>query len=330
LVNLYGPTEAAIDSVYWACKRGAETIPIGNPVSNMRAYILDSRLQPVPIGIVGELYLAGKGLARGYVRRPDLTAEKFIPDPLSAQPDGRLYKTGDLARYLEDGSIEYIRRVDHQVKLRGFRIELGEIEAVLAAHVQVHEAVVVVREETSGEQRLIAYLTRETDGAIVTSELRAYLREKLPEYMVPSQYVLLEALPLTSNGKINRRALPAPPPIATALEASYIAPRTEVEKTITAIWQDVLQLESVGVSDNFFDLGGHSLFMVKVLSRLRETVNEDLTITDLFRYPSVGTLASYLTEQKNKDSLFDQVRDRARKRKEAMNRRRQFEKARSR
>jgi amino acid adenylation domain-containing protein len=303
LVNLYGPTEATIDSTYWICERGTTTepVPIGLPVANMRAYILDSSLQPVPIGVAGELYLSGEGLGRGYLHRPELTGESFIPNRFSSEPGQRLYRTGDLARYLADGNIEYVRRVDYQLKLRGSRIELGEIAAVINAYPQVREAVVVAREAKSGDQRLVAYAVAEPESVVTASELRAYLRDKLPEYMVPSHYVLLEALPLTPNGKIDRRALPEPDRLTPELGAAYSAPRTEVEETIGAIWQEVLQLEKVGVFDNFFDLGGHSLLAMQVIARIRETFKVNMPLRYFFERPTVAGLAEFLQDASSEE-----------------------------
>jgi amino acid adenylation domain-containing protein len=321
--NLYGPTETTIWSTMCRVEDTSRAVHIGRPIANTQVFILDDHLRMVPPGVAGELYIGGDGLARGYLNRPELSAERFIPDPFSRRPGARLYKTGDLARYLTGGNIEVIGRLDHQVKLRGFRIELGEIEAVLNAHPQVREAVVIAREDRPGDQRLAAYLVGELAAAVITSELRTYLREKLPEYMVPSSYVLLEALPLTPNGKVDRRALPEPERLSPEVQASYVAPRTEVEKTIVAIWQEALALDQVGTSDNFFDLGGHSLLLVRVHSKIREVLKKDLTIIDLFRYPTISSLAKYLSENQSETSSFNEVQGRARRQKEAMNQRRQ-------
>jgi amino acid adenylation domain-containing protein len=321
--NLYGPTETTIWSTLCQVQNTGGTVHIGRPIANTQTFILDQHLRLVPAGVAGELYIGGDGLARGYLHQPGLTAERFIPDPFSSRPGARLYKTGDLARYLAAGNIEVIGRTDHQVKLRGFRIELGEIEAVLNAHPQVREAVVIAREDRPGDQRLAAYLVGELAAAVITSELRTYLREKLPEYMVPSSYVLLEALPLTPNGKVDRSALPEPERLSPEVQASYVAPRTEVEKTIVAIWQEALALDQVGTSDNFFDLGGHSLLLVRVHSKIREVLKKDLTIIDLFRYPTISSLAKYLSENQSETSSFNEVQGRARRQKEAMSQRRQ-------
>jgi acyl carrier protein len=257
----------------------------------MQAYVLDARLAPVPVGVAGELCIGGVGLARGYLGRPGLTAERFVPNPFAATPGERLYRTGDLARYLPDGNLEFLGRIDHQVKVRGYRIELGEIEATLTAHPAVREAVVVAREEGAGEKRLVAYVVGEASGA----ELRAFVRSKLPEYMVPSAFVALAALPLTANGKIDRRALPAPEG-RPEQERAYVAPRTPVEEVLAGIWAEVLRLDRVGVQDNFFDLGGHSLLATQVVSRLREAFSVELPLRALFETPTIMDLAEAIIE----------------------------------
>lgn len=325
LFNHYGPSETHVVTAHTLT--GSPDLwpklpPIGRPISNSSTYIVDQTLRPVPIGVSGELCLGGAGLARGYLNRPDLTAARFLPNPFGQKPGARIYMTGDLARYRENGSIEFFGRIDDQVKIRGFRIEPGEVEAMLAAHPGVREAVVVARKDKSGDVRLVAYLVAKTAGDLGVSELRAHLRRLLPEFMVPSSYVLLDALPLTPSGKLDRRALPEPDGLTRQTEAVYIAPRTEVEKTIVAIWQELLQLEQVGTSDNFFDLGGHSLLLVRVHSKITEALQKELSMTDLFRYPTIDSLARYLSEGQSETPVFPQVQDRARKQKEA-NRRRQ-------
>jgi len=252
LYNLYGPTEACIDALSWKCRRddAHATVPIGRPIANTRVYVLDAHRQPVPVGVAGELYIGGDGLARGYWNRPELTAERFVPDPFSAHPGARLYRTGDRVRYLPDGNLEFLGRLDTQVKLRGFRIELGEIEAVLARQPQVREAVVLLREDTPGDPRLVAYVVPQGEP-LVAADLRAALKQQLPDYMVPAAFVPLPALPLTPNGKIDRKALPAPDAAAYANRA-YEAPVGEVETTLAQIWADVLTLERVGRHDNIW------------------------------------------------------------------------------
>ena len=297
IINGYGPTESTTFTCCYPIPRelpeGVVSIPIGRPIGNTQTYIVDEGLRPVPLGVVGELYIAGDGLARGYLNRPDLTAAKFVPDPFAAEPGGRLYRTGDLVRYLADGNIEFLGRKDHQVKLRGFRIELGEIESVLERHPRVKDAVVIVREDHPGDKRLVAYLTA-PDGEVDTAELRHHLKGKLPDYMVPAAFVFLGSLPLNPSGKVDRRALPAPEARSETAEA-LVPPRNELEKEIASIWRDVLHLEEVGVHDNFFDVGGHSLSLLQVHGRLRQTWPErDLPIVALFQHPTVAALAAHL------------------------------------
>jgi amino acid adenylation domain-containing protein/non-ribosomal peptide synthase protein (TIGR01720 family) len=289
LHNLYGPTEAAIDVSAWECREdGQASVPIGKPIANTALHVLDGKLEPVPVGVLGELHIGGVGLARGYLRRPSLTAERFVPDPFSPDPGARLYCTGDLARWRRDGVLEYVGRFDHQVKLRGFRVELGEVEAALAKHDAVREVVVVAREEKPGDKRLIAYYVPERDAA--ASELRTFLKERLPEYMVPALFVALERLPLSPNGKVDRKALPAPDPSRPARSA-YLAPRTPAEETLAAIWADVLGLDRVSVQDNFFELGGDSISSIQVVSRARQRRLE-VTPKQLFEHQTVEALAA--------------------------------------
>lgn len=293
LYNLYGPTEATIDAICGVCSSNREgaVVPIGRPIANTQVYLLDSYLSPVPIGIPGELYIGGEGLARGYLSRPDQTAEKFIPNPFSEQPGARLYRTGDLARYLPDGNIEFLGRTDHQVKIRGFRIELGEIESVLSQHPLVREVVLQAREDDVGDKRLVAYVVLSEEQACSANELRSFLKQKLPEYMIPSAFVFLDTLPLTPNGKVDRKALPVPDSSRAGLEESYVPPRTVVEEIIAGIWGEVLKVEKVGIHDNFFELGGHSLLATQVMSRLREALQVDLPLRTLFEVPTVAELA---------------------------------------
>jgi acyl carrier protein len=262
---------------------------IGRPIANTEIYILDSHLQPVPIGVTGELYIGGAGLARGYRNRPKLTAEKFIPNPFNHQREGRLYKTGDLARYLPNGDIEYLGRIDNQVKIRGFRIELGEIEAVLNTHPQIQQAVVIATEDIPGNQRLVAYLVSE-DESISTNQLRKFLFPKLPEYMVPYAFITIDTLPLTSNGKVDRKALPAPDG-EISREQEYVAPRTEIELQLAQIWSSVINITPVGVKDNFFELGGHSLLAVRLMSQIQQQFQSNLPLATLFQSPTIEQLA---------------------------------------
>ncbi|MBZ5536433.1 MAG: amino acid adenylation domain-containing protein [Acidobacteriia bacterium] len=293
LWNLYGPTETTIWSTAARVTASDEKISIGRPIANTEIYILDSNLQPVPVGVAGELHIGGDGLARGYLNRDELTAERFINHPFNSAPRARLYKTGDLARYRADGNIEHLGRLDFQVKLRGFRIELGEIESLLRQQSAVREAVVVVREDTPGDQRLVAYLLAQPGQTPDFAELRQYLRTSLPDYMVPSFFVLLDTLPLTPNGKIDRRALPVPEG-KRLVEISFVAPRTPLEESVASVWQELLGIDRVGIHDDFFDLGGHSLTAIQVKSRLLERMHVDLPLRSLFESPTVASLAEQI------------------------------------
>jgi acyl carrier protein len=266
-------------------------VPIGHPIANIQIFLLDVSSNPVPIGVPGELYIAGAGLARGYLHRADLTAEKFLPNPFSNEPGARMYRTGDLARWLPDGNLEYLGRIDHQVKLRGFRIELGEIEAALAALPEVGEVVVLAREDAPGDKRLVAYLVMNAGHSLPeTAELRNRLARSLPEYMLPAHFVFLESLPLNPNGKVDRKALPAPD--ITRSEKGYVAPRTPTEQTLAQIWAEVLHLERVGIHDNFFELGGHSLLVTQLISKMRTVFHIDLPLRSLFDATCIEAVAS--------------------------------------
>jgi amino acid adenylation domain-containing protein len=294
LINGYGPTESTTFTCCYAMDASSEFgsgVPIGRPISNTQVYLLDDHLNPAPVGVVGEIYIGGDGLARGYFRQPELTAERFIPHPFSAEAGERLYRSGDLARYLADGRIEFVGRGDEQVKVRGYRIELGEVEAALAQHPGVRAVAVTAREGVGGEKRLVAYVVSERADVPRIGELRGYLQEHLPGYMVPSDFVRLDALPLTPHGKVDRRALPAPKQTRPELASAFIAPRTPVEEVLAEIWAEVLSLDAVGIDDNFFDLGGHSLLATKVVSRVREAFQVDLPLRHLFESPTVATLA---------------------------------------
>jgi amino acid adenylation domain-containing protein len=327
LHNLYGPTEAAVDVTHWQCQPDGDPrriVPIGRPLANTQLYILDTNGQPVPIGVAGELHIGGVQVARGYLNRPELTGERFIPDPFGSDPAVRLYKTGDLTRYRPDGNIEFLGRFDFQVKVRGFRIELGEIEAVLSQHPAVREAVVLAREDIPGDKRLVAYVVPAAASETQSGALRDLLRSKLPDHMVPAAFVQLEALPLLPNGKVDRRSLPAPEWERQSAEA-YVPPSNELEKAIAEIWQDLLQLDQVGVDDSFFDLGGHSLLIAQAHRRLSGLTDRQLSITDMFRYPTVRALSQYLghgPDDRDQTSV-QQTMDRAQARREAMMRRRQ-------
>lgn len=322
LWNMYGPTETTIWSAVHPVDSADRAIPVGRPIANTRIYIVDRYGQPVPIGIAGELLIGGDGLARGYLGRLDLTAEKFIPDPFSGDSEARLYRTGDLARYLPDGNIELLGRIDHQVKVRGYRIELGEIESVLADHPAVREVVVVVREDVPGDKRLVGYIVSAQNPNPTTTELRTFLQQKLPEYMVPGAFVFMDTLPLTPNRKVDRRALPPPDTMRPELESAFVAPETGVEKVVAEIWAGALGLKRIGIHDNFFDLGGHSLLLAKVHGQLQTALRRDVPMIELFRYPTISTLAKYLSDTPEQQ-LSSETSDRAEKQRSAIyNRRR--------
>jgi amino acid adenylation domain-containing protein len=308
VLNLYGPSEDTTYSTWTVVERGGGTVTIGRPVENTRVYILNERMALAPVGVAGELYLAGAGLARGYLNRPALTAERFVPDPFSPEPGGRLYRTGDLARWTASGELEYLGRIDHQVKIRGFRIELGEIEAALVQHEAVREAVVTAGGRARGEPQLVAYIVpRGARHASQPKELREHLRARLPEYMVPSVFVLLDALPLTPNGKVDRKALPAPEGADAAPSSAYVAPRTAAEEVLAEIWAGVLGLERVGTGDNFFELGGHSLLATQVVSRVREALQCELPLRKLFETPTVAGLVEHLAQQLGGAEVVEEI-----------------------
>jgi hypothetical protein len=318
--NLYGPTETTIWSTVDRVERSGDVVPIGRPIDNTRVYVLDRRLVPQPVGLEGDLYIGGLGLARGYLGRPDLTASRFLPDPFRG--DGaRMYDTGDRARLGEDGRLVHRGRRDHQVKLRGFRVEPGEIEALLRAHPDVREAAVVVREKSPGDQRLVAYVVAGAGRPLPPAgELRRFLATRLPEYMVPTTIVTLPELPLTPNGKVDRARLPEPKGEREAV-LPVERPRTDVERTIARVWMEVLDTGEVGLDDNFFDRGGHSLLLTRVQARLRETHAIDLRVTDLFRFPTVRTLALFVAEG-SRASDADAGRERGDLRRSALGRKR--------
>jgi len=300
--NMYGPTECTVDSTTCCVNDYPSRPVIGRPMDNRTVYILDKHRQPVPIGVPGELYIGGVGVGRGYLHRPELNAERFIADPFSATPEARLYKTGDLVRYLADGNIEYLGRVDDQVKLRGYRIELGEIEAVLAQHPSVKQTVVTVREDVPGDKRLVAYVVPNTEqtGILPVTELRQHLKAALPDYMIPSAFVPMSSLPMTPNGKINRRALPAPEWGAQGTGEGYVGPRTPVEDVLCGIWAQVLGVERVGINDNFFDLGGHSLLATQIMSRVRDVFRVEVPLRVLFETPTVTGLAQAVEQARQR------------------------------
>jgi acyl-CoA synthetase (AMP-forming)/AMP-acid ligase II/acyl carrier protein len=305
LFNVYGPTEGTVASTAARASRsagGSTGPPIGRPILGVQAYVVDDRLRPTPIGVPGELCLGGDGLARGYLGRPRATAERFIPNPFSGKPGSRLYTTGDLARFLPDGNLEFLGRIDHQVKVRGYRIEPGEIESVLRQHPMVKEAVVVARKEVleagpgspRTDRRLVAYVVLRAAADPGVSELRRFVRGRLPEYMVPSAFVSLEALPLTPSGKVDRRALPAPDRLRPELARAFVAPRTPTEEVLGTIWAQVLGIDQVGVHDSFFELGGHSLLATQVVSRVRQAFDLQVTLHLLFEAPTVAGMAEHI------------------------------------
>jgi len=298
VLNLYGPSEDTTYSTFAEIPRGERRRPpIGRPIWNTQIYLLDDALEPVPIGVAGELHIAGMGLARGYLNRPDLTAEKFVPNPYGTEPGSRMYRTGDLARYLTDGNIEYLGRVDDQVKVHGYRIEPGEIEAALTAMSGVREAVVVAREDHPGNKRLVAYMVMDEalghGGEDALAGLRSTLRQSLPDYMVPSHFMVLEGLPLTANGKVDRKALPIPDGIAFRAQG-YVAPQTPIEEAVAQIWSEVLGLDRVGVTDNFFELGGHSLQATRVVSRIEDLLGVPLALRTMFDAPTIEKILDHI------------------------------------
>lgn len=294
--NMYGPTETTVWSTTSLVTSVDAPITIGRPIANTQIYILDKQLQPVPVGVPGELYVGGDGVARGYFQRPDLTAEKFIPNPFcERQSEGRLYRTGDLARYLPSGDIECLGRIDHQVKLRGFRIELGEIESVLSQHPGLRQNVVVAREDALGDKRLVAYVSPSHASEPLTSDaLRAFLKLKLPEYMLPSRFIFLESLPLTPNGKVDRKALPSPTPLEFTEHADCVGPQNAIESKLVKIWESVLGIRRVGLLENFFELGGHSLLVAKLLRRIEQTFGIKLSMASIFAAPTIKQQAFML------------------------------------
>jgi non-ribosomal peptide synthase protein (TIGR01720 family) len=294
LVNEYGPTEATVWCTAYDCGTpGArDQVPIGRPVANTRVYVLDPELQPVPVGVPGELHVGGAGVTRGYLNQPAMTAEKFIPDPFAAEPSARLYKTGDLVRWLPDGNLEFLGRVDRQVKVRGYRIEPGEIEAALLAHPDVREAVVLARQDhLSGEKQLVAYVSGNTGAEVSPPALRAHLERRLPAYMVPSHLVPLEDLPRLPNGKVDARALPVPGAVPVPRERPFVAPRGPREEVLAGIWSRILNVPQVGVDDNFFELGGDSILALQVVSRAARA-GLSLALEQVFRSPTVAELAA--------------------------------------
>jgi amino acid adenylation domain-containing protein len=316
--NMYGPTETTIWSTTCRVEGVGNSVSIGRPIANTQVYLLDAELNPVSAGEVGELFIGGDGLARGYWNRPDLTAERFLT--VASLSEQRIYRTGDMARFLPDGNIEFLGRADYQIKLRGHRIEPGEIEAVLEECSGVRQAVIVMREDREGDKRLVAYLVAEATGPEAAGALRSVLESKLPDYMVPSSFVFLPALPLTENGKIDRKALlKMPPPLLTVGDdAAKLGnePANEIERVVARVWQEALGLQTVGMNDNFFDIGAHSLTVAEVQARLQDALGREIALLDLFQFTTVTTLASHLAGTQS-DS---QVSERAQRRRLARQR----------
>jgi hypothetical protein len=309
LRNLYGPTEATTYATWSRVGVEAESAPnIGCPIGNTRIYILDKYLAPVPVGVAGEIYIGGAGVARGYLDRADLTAERFVPDPLGGEETRgeRLYRTGDVGRYRNHGEIEFQGRNDDQVKIRGFRIELEEIKGRLLEHAGVKEAVVVVGELESGEKQLVAYCVRKEGEPTQGEELQQHLLQRLPQYMVPGMYVWVEAIPLNANGKIDRKALPWPE-IGERLGHRYVGPRTAIETVLCAIWQQILSVERVGIHDKFFELGGHSLAMVRVRDQVQQRLRQSFPLVVMFEHSTVASLAAYLLNHHPEVHSFEEV-----------------------
>ncbi|RKH21367.1 LLM class flavin-dependent oxidoreductase [Corallococcus sp. CA047B] len=322
VVNMYGPTETTVWSSTHDVREATGPVPIGRPIARTRMYVLNRFLQPLPAGVPGELFLAGGGVTRGYHARPSLTAERFVPDPFSQEPGARMYRTGDLARWRADGTVEFLGRVDHQVKVRGFRIETGEVETALSRHSGVREAVVVAREDSPGDAMLVAYVVGTAETVPESSVLRAFLQQHLPEHMVPSLFVAMERLPLTPNGKVDRKALPAPSQARRDTATTYAAPRGQLEERIAGVWREVLRLERVGIHDSFFDLGGHSLQMVQVHHRLKAD-HPELQLVKLLEHPTIASLATWLGEAPTARVSIESAQDRARRQVEVLRRQRQ-------
>ena len=304
MVNEYGPTEATVGCCVYEVpidEVPMSAIPIGRPIPNVRLYVLDRHLQPVPIGVPGELHIAGVGLARGYYRRPELTSEKFIPNPFDDDPAARLYKTGDLVRYRSDGNLEFLGRIDYQVKIRGIRIELSEIEAAITECEGIREAVVTAQKSTAGDLRLVAYIVAHQSTTLKEDQIRALLKRKLPEYMLPARFVVLPVFPLTRNGKIDRQALRAIEPAPETRQASSVAPRYALEYRLLKIWEEILSISPIGMDDDFFDLGGDSLQSIRLLASIESAFNQKLPVGVLYEAPTIARLAARLSDP---DSLI--------------------------
>jgi acyl-coenzyme A synthetase/AMP-(fatty) acid ligase len=317
IVNQYGPTECSMVSTYYPIlspQPEGRIVLIGKPIHNSRVYVLDRNLNPVPAGATGQIHVSGPGVARGYLKQPDLTAEKLIPDPYCIEPGARMYRTGDLGRYLPDGTIEFLGRSDYQVKIRGFRIELGEIESKLIQHPAVSEAVVLAGNFGTDEKRLVGYVTGDRKKVPGTAEIRSFLKEKLPEYMVPSAFMAIRDFPLTPNGKIDRSALPDPGSTRPKIKATFVPPGTTTEKMLADFFAQLLGIDPVGTHDNFFDLGGHSLLATRVISRVNDALNVQVPLRTFYESPTVASLALTVLQSKIKkengravDRLLDEL-----------------------
>ena len=330
LWNLYGPTETTVWSAIYPVQSASDRIgivPIGRPIANTKIYLLDDRQQPVSLGVPGEVYIGGAGVAKGYLNRPKLSDKKFVSNPFGNISNDRLYRTGDLACYRSDRTLEYLGRRDNQVKIRGFRIELGEIEAILNQHSNVRQAVATVRNDRQDPKSIVAYVVRrersQTEAAAI-EELRRELRLKLPGYMIPAAFVFLDEFPLTPNGKIDRRSLPDPEPIRQASALAYTAPKTSIERAIATVWQELLPVDKVGIHDNFFDLGGHSLLLVRASARLQEILERDLSAVELFQHPTVAALAKHLSQPRDRETVTQTIDRRVLQQKAALNRQKQL------
>jgi amino acid adenylation domain-containing protein len=326
IFNHYGPTEATVGCLAYRLqmqesKDQSTTVPLGRPLANTQAYVLDGHLRPVPAGVPGELHISGDGVARGYMNRAEKTAGSFIPDPFSAQPGMRMYKTGDVCRTLTDGRVEFLGRADDQVKIRGFRIEPREVESILGEHPAVREAAVITREVSQGDMRLIAYVVLAEQPVTTINELNSFLKEKVPDYMVPSSFITMEALPRTPHGKIDHQALPVSKGVSPELDAAFVPPQNEVEQTIATVWRMALQVERVGIHDNFFELGGNSLSMMRVHGQLRDRFKKEFPLIRMFKYPTINLLARYLSQDENERVSFEGNGDRGRKQQAALRRR---------
>ena len=296
LWNIYGPTETTIWSSTCKIEPGEKTITIGRPIANTQMYLLDARLHPVPVGVPGELYIGGDGLARGYLNRPELTAERFIPNPFSDDPSDRIYKTGDLARYLSNGTIEHLGRLDFQVKIRGYRIELGEIESVLNQHPAMRQAVVVAREDVPGDKRLVAYVVLKKGLNATVDDLKQHVTKQVPAYMVPSVFMILEAMPLTPNGKVDRGAFPVPELSRHSSEDNFAAPTLPLHSQLVQIWEELLDARPIGTRDNFFDLGGHSLLAARLVIRIEQDWGKKIPLNTLLADATIERLAAVIMQ----------------------------------